>query len=477
MDAGDAGAASGGMTSVGGTGGGGTISGGGGAGGTGLLSAAQFGQKYRFADNQLPGWKQAPAADDPDAFDVYTGTDELVARIDGAADSYYGFRVAMFQDLVGPDPQTCNVVAMDFVTDAQATAKFAYQRENGASTAIPGYDRSVAIASTDLAGITVYAHFKALYFELQMSGYADQSYNVDLNKATTVAAQFLGVLKTRTSTGGQVSPPQDAQAPDTQGTVVLPPECVFGTSVACTCMSGQPGAQVCTSAGKFAPCVCAASTTDAGDAGAASGGGASATGGAGGGGGASATGGVAGGSGSSLWDEARIANTGTDWWLNIRKGAYFFSLQITPAYQDDTVGRADVISFGKAVAAKLTSASPAPATLVPAANEVSGWTFDPGSYKTATGPAVATNGTQAEALIDGAAAAFFDGTKSYQAKGLAWEDYINDTYQLVLQVWQMANTADATLLYADLLTSSVLYGNAPFIACSGTDPASPCGAH
>ena len=188
-------------------------------------------------------------------------------------------------------------------------------------------------------------------------------------------------------------------------------------------------------------------------------------------------GGAAGGSGSSLWDEARIANTGTDWWLNIRKGAYFFSLQITPAYQDDTVGRADVISFGKAVAAKLTSASPAPATLVPAANEVSGWTFDPGSYKTATGPAVATNGTQAEALIDGAAAAFFDGTKSYQAKGLAWEDYINDTYQLVLQVWQMANTADATLLYADLLTSSVLYGNAPFIACSGTDPASPCGAH
>jgi len=32
-------------------------------------------------------------------------------------------------------------------------------------------------------------------------------------------------------------------------------------------------------------------------------------------------GGAAGGSGSSLWDEARIANTGTDWWLNIRKGA------------------------------------------------------------------------------------------------------------------------------------------------------------
>jgi hypothetical protein len=177
-----------------------------------------------------------------------------------------------------------------------------------------------------------------------------------------------------------------------------------------------------------------------------------------------------------LWDEARIANTGTDWWINIRKGAYYLSLDITPAYQDDTVGRKAVIDFGEAVAAKLTSASPAPATLVPAANEVSGWTLDPGNYKTASGPAVATDGTEAEGLIDGGAAAFFDGTKSYQAKGLAWENYVNDTYQMVLQVWQMANAADATKLYTDLLTSSSLYSNAPFTACSGTDPANPCGS-
>ena len=187
-------------------------------------------------------------------------------------------------------------------------------------------------------------------------------------------------------------------------------------------------------------------------------------------------GGAAGSSGSSLWDEARIANTGTDWWLNIRKGAYFFSLDITPAYQDDTVGRKAVIDFGEAVAAKLTSASPAPATLVPAANEVSGWTLDPGNYKTASGPAVATDGTEAEGLIDGGAAAFFDGTKSYQAKGLAWENYVNDTYQLALQVWQMANAADATKLYTDLINSSSLYSNAPFSPCSGTDPANPCGS-
>ena len=187
------------------------------------------------------------------------------------------------------------------------------------------------------------------------------------------------------------------------------------------------------------------------------------------------TGGVAGSSGSSLWDAARIANTWTDWWLNIRKGVYYFSLDITMSLQDDTVGRADVISFGKAVAAKLTSGSPAPATLVPAASEVSGWTYDPDNYKIASGPAVATNGTEAEGLIDGGAAAFFDGTKSYQAKGLAWEIYVNGTYILDLQVWQMANVADATLLYADLINSSSLYSNAPFTACSGTDPANPCG--
>jgi hypothetical protein len=188
-----------------------------------------------------------------------------------------------------------------------------------------------------------------------------------------------------------------------------------------------------------------------------------------------AGGGAAGSSGSSLWDEARIANTATDWWLNTRKGAYYFSLDITPAYQDDTVGRKAVIDFGKAVAAKLTSASPAPATLVPTANEVSGWTYDPDSARTAAGPASATNGVAAEALIDGGAAAFFDGTKSYQAKGLAWEKYVSGIYILDLQVWQMANVADATLLYTDLLKSSSLYSNASFVACSGTDPANPCG--
>ena len=190
----NAGPAAGGASGAGGA----TATGGAGGGGA-VLAPTAFGQKFKFADNELSGWTQTPAADDPAAFDVYTSTDDLVGRIDGAADAYDGFRVAVFQDLMGPDPQTCNVVTMDFVIDSKATDKFTYQKDNGASTPIPGYDESVAIASTNLTGINVYAHFNALYFELQMSGYMDQSQNLDLNKATSAAAQFLGVLKTKSN--------------------------------------------------------------------------------------------------------------------------------------------------------------------------------------------------------------------------------------------------------------------------------------
>ena len=190
----NAGPAAGGASGAGGA----TATGGAGGGGA-VLAPTAFGQKFKFADNELSGWTQTPAADDPAAFDVYTSTDDLVGRIDGAADAYDGFRVAVFQDLMGPDPQTCNVVTMDFVIDSKATDKFTYQKDNGASTPIPGYDESVAIASTNLTGINVYAHFKALYFELQMSGYLGSDDNLDLNKATSAAAQFLGVLKTQTN--------------------------------------------------------------------------------------------------------------------------------------------------------------------------------------------------------------------------------------------------------------------------------------
>jgi len=165
-----------------------------------VLDQNAFGQKYKFADNELSGWTQATAADDPAAFDVYTSVDDLVSRIDGEADSYKGFRFAMFQDLMGPDPQTCNVVVMDFVTDCLATTEYTGQQGNGSYVIeVAGYDDSVAIVTTTLTGINVYAHFKALYIELQMSGYLAEDGSLDLNKAASAAAQFLAALKTKTN--------------------------------------------------------------------------------------------------------------------------------------------------------------------------------------------------------------------------------------------------------------------------------------
>ena len=54
-------------------------------------------------------------------------------------------------------------------------------------------------------------------------------------------------------TGGQLAAPTSA----------TPPLCVPGASVACACVTGQQGAQVCTSAGVFGACVCWAPTMDA----------------------------------------------------------------------------------------------------------------------------------------------------------------------------------------------------------------------
>ena len=50
-----------------------------------------------------------------------------------------------------------------------------------------------------------------------------------------------------------------------------PAACVPGASVACACLSGQQGAQTCTAAGTFAACVCAMPTVDAGELGGAGG--------------------------------------------------------------------------------------------------------------------------------------------------------------------------------------------------------------
>ena len=175
------------------TGSGGT--GGGGSTGSTPLTAAQFGAKYKFSATDLAGWAPADPATDPTAYDVYNGGDELVARLDGG-DMYTpnGCRVSMYEDMTGSGQEICTAIAMDFGTAANAAQMFAVQQGNGASISIPGYDPSVALASSfALGGQNTYAHINASYFELQFSGFADAT------SAGAAAKLFLDVFKAKTN--------------------------------------------------------------------------------------------------------------------------------------------------------------------------------------------------------------------------------------------------------------------------------------
>jgi hypothetical protein len=83
---------------------------------------------------------------------------------------------------------------MDFGTETKATDMFTYeQKQTSASIPIPSYDTSVAIAYHVIDGITVYAHSKASYFELQLTGYSDDA------TAAQAAKPFLDILKAKTN--------------------------------------------------------------------------------------------------------------------------------------------------------------------------------------------------------------------------------------------------------------------------------------
>lgn len=161
--------------------------------GSGPLDAAGFEKKFKLADGALSDWRTNLKPEAYDPLDVYT-PEKLTDRIDGGAPAYTsrGCRLAMYQQMIGPDPASCIVVSMDFVTDEQAKAMVEYQRQQAsASVTIPQYDSSAAIAAQALTGITVFAHFRSTYFELQIDGVSDP------NAATKLAGQFLGVLETR----------------------------------------------------------------------------------------------------------------------------------------------------------------------------------------------------------------------------------------------------------------------------------------
>lgn len=180
------------------------------------------------------------------------------------------------------------------------------------------------------------------------------------------------------------------------------------------------------------------------------------------------------------WDQGRIANTGTQWWVNATKGAFFFSMLFGPSYATDTAGQATAISFTEDAIKKLTPTTATPASLMPAPNEVAGWIYDPNSPDSVTGPAVANNFDAATALFDGAADPIFPNPpRSYVPVSLAWEVYGNTStnpYQTIdAKIIQLPSSANAGRFYTDLLSESQYSkDNNPWSECTGSDP-NPCG--
>jgi hypothetical protein len=157
------------------------------------VDPAAFAQKYKIADNQIPNWTQDPSTD-PSA--NWSGTDLVASGIDGGNERYdsRGFKQGLFQTLDGPNQQQCNFRAMDFGTDANATTMFTYAVQNaGATVPVPPFAISVAAGETVIGGATVFAHFKASYFEVYMTGYADTA------SAISDSELFLTVFQTDTN--------------------------------------------------------------------------------------------------------------------------------------------------------------------------------------------------------------------------------------------------------------------------------------
>lgn len=167
-----------------------TNNGSGGSGGN-ALDLNGFGQKYKLLDNEVSGWTQDAS---PNAFALYTDKN-LTDRIDGPATIYidHGMKYALYQDLVGPAPQICELVAMDLGTEANAKSMVTNKQGSTATITIPPYDASVAMASKAITGITIYANFKALYLELVLDGYGS-----DVELPRQVGATFLQALEAKT---------------------------------------------------------------------------------------------------------------------------------------------------------------------------------------------------------------------------------------------------------------------------------------
>jgi hypothetical protein len=176
---------------------------------------------------------------------------------------------------------------------------------------------------------------------------------------------------------------------------------------------------------------------------------------------------------STSWDQARIGHTGTSWWINAQKGAFFLSVQLHSAYIDDTAAttKALDIKVTQLAVAKVNAGATALST-IPALSELPGsWSNYPDNSYTVAGPVTATTFEKATEWIDGGADPFF--TDAYKAKAFGFANYIvndaslADPYWFELRFWQMASAADAAKVYKDLLGNSY-YNTTEWATCSAT---------
>jgi hypothetical protein len=150
----------------------------------------------KVTNSDISNWKMAASAD---SFTLWTAAN-FYDDVDGGIEVYTDRGLIELADLhlMGPigSDGTQNELAvhsfiMDFGTEANAIDEYSFQKTRYSADAfdIPEYGNKVAFARPVLGGITVYAHFKKFYFELNFVGFSDQ------NQAVATALQFLGLFE------------------------------------------------------------------------------------------------------------------------------------------------------------------------------------------------------------------------------------------------------------------------------------------
>ena len=151
-------------------------------------------EQLKVANTDIAGWQ---FADLYDSFNVYTPA-ALYSLMDGPAAEYLDLGVVKveFEHMTSPDGQhDLQLKVMDFGTSAKATAMFndKKSREFGDTVVVAPYADTLVIARPLLAGLSVCAHYKKFYFEMDVSGFPDRL--ADLQTVRTVMELFIQRIK------------------------------------------------------------------------------------------------------------------------------------------------------------------------------------------------------------------------------------------------------------------------------------------